>query len=177
MNRSLASFIVSIVTIWWASDRTLHAANFSERFGQAPALAAQHDEITYSDWTGGCSFGERADFSCIIRREAQSANGKRLGFIAFGQGEAARFLFVGVEPSVSKAENEVVIKIDDDLIASGDVVCRESDSLCSSAMIMVDEKLLQRLSMGRALTVQTQQQDIKIEFPLRDFHWARTLLF
>jgi hypothetical protein len=175
MNRSLASFVASIVMIWWPSDRTLHAANFSERFGEPPPLEAKHDAIVYSDWTGGCDFSKRADISCAMRREARTPAGKRLGFVTFGQEEASRFLFVAVEPPVS--ESELVIKIDDDLVANGNLVCRESDSLCSSAIIVVDQTLLRRLSMGRSLSVQTPQQDIKIEFPLRDFHWARTLLF
>jgi hypothetical protein len=177
MNRSLAPFLASMVTIWLVSDRAPHAANFSERFDQFSALEARHDDVIYTDWTGGCSFGERADFSCIMRREARSAAGKRFGFIAFGQEEAARFLFVGVEPPVSIAERPLTITVDDDSIADGEVVCRESYSLCSSAIIVVNENLLRRLSMGRSLTVKTRGQDIKIEFPLDDFHWARVRLF
>jgi hypothetical protein len=157
MNRSLAAgFLLTVASI---APATAHA-------GAGP--------ITYSDWIGGCTVGEHADFSCVMRREARSVTGERLGFIAFGQGEISRFLFVEIDLPASAGELPLVTRIDGDLIANGALRCQEtdSDSVCSTT-VAVDDGLLRRLAGGGVLAIVTRQHEIKMRFPLKDFGHAR----
>lgn len=139
--------------------------------------AAEAEDLIYSDWTGGCTINQVADTSCIMRREARSPTGQQLGFIAFGQAEASRFLFVGFEQSGRAMQRAFVIRIDSEPIPHAKVGCRREPGFCST-IIVVDEHLLERLAAGTLLIVESRnRREIKMQIPLSGFQQARRQLF
>jgi hypothetical protein len=144
----------------------------------ASSAGAHADGVVFSDWNGGCRFGELADFSCRMRRDAWSAAGQQLGSLTFGQEEISHFLFVEIALRPLSEAAVFIVKIDDEMLPNGDIDCITDVSACSRT-IVVNERLLRRLSTGAVLTVESQNADgaIKIEFPLRDFKRARAALF
>lgn len=141
-----------------------------------PSRAGAEDLI-YSEWAGGCWFGEIADISCLMRREARSVTGGRLGYVVFGRSEISRFLFIEVELPASTPELSLVTKIDGDPLAGGGMFCLGNERYCS-VILLVDDDLLNRLAAGKILIVESQDRgDIEIHFPLLGFQKARARLF
>jgi hypothetical protein len=130
-------------------------------------------DIEYSHWLpGGCSTSHTADVLCWMALQARSGTGELVGSVVFGQEDSSRFLVIEALRSMDRMS--LVLAIDGVSLSKRPIACRAGDQFCS-VVLAVDNRLLNRLMNGGALTVEVQGVRM-LRFPLQDFAQSRHML-